>query len=319
MQSELIANEQLPESGGDPRVAAALENPLIDEYHNADGTAVVLVTPRGAVKLRIGAIMDHLFDMRPKPQVESRSYANGGLVTVATVLKPGQKLRVIKLVGYGWSAERSLEAVRDQVYAAVSAARADRLGRAARRAAPVSRRLLDPGRRRGGRGRRGAAGGALRAVPRAAGRGEGGEPGDPGQGADRARVRRARVLGHRVVRAAGAHVYRPGRRRARAELAAQHASAGHRAGHPAGPEGRGLPVADDRGPGVLRLLAGGHRRLPRQRGHRRRRGPVRRRDRRRGVQRGPRHGTAHADRAAVALPGPSRRPGAVPHRRGHRA
>jgi alpha,alpha-trehalose phosphorylase len=43
---------------------------------------------------------------------------------VATVLKPGQKLRVIKLVGYGWSAERSLEAVRDQVYAAVSAARA---------------------------------------------------------------------------------------------------------------------------------------------------------------------------------------------------
>ena len=40
------------------------------------------------------------------------------------MLKPGQKLRVIKFVAYGWSAERSLEAVRDQVYAAVSAARA---------------------------------------------------------------------------------------------------------------------------------------------------------------------------------------------------
>jgi len=124
VQSELIANEQMPESGGDPRVAAALENPLVDEYHNSDGTAVVLAGSTRGSKLRIGAIMDHLIECDPKPQVESRSYANGGLVTVATVLKPGQKLRVIKLVGYGWSAERSLEAVRDQVYAAVSAARA---------------------------------------------------------------------------------------------------------------------------------------------------------------------------------------------------
>jgi alpha,alpha-trehalose phosphorylase len=124
VQSELIANEQLPESGGDPRVAAALENPLVDEYHNADGTAVVLASSTRGSKLRIGALMDHLIEGDTKPQVESRSYANGGLVTVATVLKPGQKLRVIKLVGYGWSAERSLEAVRDQVYAAVTAARA---------------------------------------------------------------------------------------------------------------------------------------------------------------------------------------------------
>jgi alpha,alpha-trehalose phosphorylase len=124
LQSELIANEQLPESGGDPRVAAALENPLIDEYHNSDGTVVVLASSTRGSKLRVGAIMDHLIEGDTKPQVESRSYANGGLVTVATVLKPGQKLRLIKLVGYGWSAERSLEAVRDQVYAAVSAARA---------------------------------------------------------------------------------------------------------------------------------------------------------------------------------------------------
>src|ERR1700685_2259548 len=113
----------MPESGGDPRVAAALENPLVDEYHNSDGTAVVLAGSTRGSKLRIGAIMDHLIECDPKPQVESRSYANGGLVTVATVLKPGQKLRVIKLVGYGWSAERSLEAVRDQVYAALSAAK----------------------------------------------------------------------------------------------------------------------------------------------------------------------------------------------------
>ncbi len=124
VQSELIANEEMPESGGDPRVAAALENPLVDEYHNADGTAVILASSTRGSKLRVSALMDHLIESDPKPQVESRSYASGGLVTAATVLKPGEKLRVIKLVGYGWSAERSLEAVRDQVYAAVSAARA---------------------------------------------------------------------------------------------------------------------------------------------------------------------------------------------------
>ena len=123
VQSELLANEQLPESGGDPRVAAALENPLVDEYHNADGTAVVLASSTRGSRLRVSAIMDHLIDC-PQAKTESRSYVNGGLVTAATVLKPGEKLRVIKLVGYGWSAERSLEAIRDQVYAAVSAARA---------------------------------------------------------------------------------------------------------------------------------------------------------------------------------------------------
>jgi alpha,alpha-trehalose phosphorylase len=124
VQSELIANEELPAFGGDPRVAAALENPLVDEYHNADGTTAILANSTRGSKLRIAAIMDHLIECDPKKQVESRSYVSGGLVTVATVLKPGEKLRVIKLVGYGWSAERSLEAVRDQVYAAVSAARA---------------------------------------------------------------------------------------------------------------------------------------------------------------------------------------------------
>jgi alpha,alpha-trehalose phosphorylase len=123
VQSELIANEELPKLSGDPRVAAALENPLVDEYNNADGTVVVLTNSTRRSKLRVGTIMDHLIDGAPKIQVESRSYATGGLVTAATVLKPGEKLRLIKFVGYGWSAERSLEAIRDQVYAAVAAAR----------------------------------------------------------------------------------------------------------------------------------------------------------------------------------------------------
>ena len=54
---------------------------------------------------------------------ESRAFEDGGLVSVATPLKPGETLRIVKFVAYGWSAERSLPAVRDQVWAALSGAR----------------------------------------------------------------------------------------------------------------------------------------------------------------------------------------------------
>jgi alpha,alpha-trehalose phosphorylase len=55
--------------------------------------------------------------------MESRAFPDGGNVTATMVLQPGQRLRVIKFVAYGWSGERSLPAVRDQVWAALSAAR----------------------------------------------------------------------------------------------------------------------------------------------------------------------------------------------------
>jgi alpha,alpha-trehalose phosphorylase len=123
VQSELIANEQSPPTGGDPRAAAALENPLLEEYYNHDETAVVTTHTTRHSGLRIGAVMDHHIESDAEVHTESRAFGEGGLVTATAVLQPGQKLRVIKFVGYGWSAERSMEAVRDQVYAAVSAAR----------------------------------------------------------------------------------------------------------------------------------------------------------------------------------------------------
>jgi hypothetical protein len=68
--------------------------------------------------LRVGAAMDHLIECPAPVRTRSRAYGDGGLVTVATVLQPGQKLRVVKFVAYGWSGGRSLPAVRDQVWAA---------------------------------------------------------------------------------------------------------------------------------------------------------------------------------------------------------
>ena len=125
VQSELLANEQLPERGGDPRVSAVLDNPLLCEYHSGDGTRVVVVHTTGESGLRVGAAMDHLIDGSSdiKVQVESQAYTDGGVVTATALLQPGQKLRMVKYVAYGWSGSRTLPAVRDQVWAALSAAK----------------------------------------------------------------------------------------------------------------------------------------------------------------------------------------------------
>ena len=56
-------------------------------------------------------------------RAEPRSFTDGGVVTAATVLAPGQKLRVVKFVACAWADARSLTAVWDQVWAAMTAAR----------------------------------------------------------------------------------------------------------------------------------------------------------------------------------------------------
>ncbi len=123
VQSELLANEQLPPAGGDPRVAQVLESPLASEFRSAGEAAVVLVHVTKRSGLRVGAAMDHQLDCPPGVQVESRASDDDGIVTATMVLQPGQRLRMIKFVAYGWSGQRSLPAVRDQVWAALSAAR----------------------------------------------------------------------------------------------------------------------------------------------------------------------------------------------------
>jgi alpha,alpha-trehalose phosphorylase len=121
--SELLANEELPRTETDPRVPAALVNPLNEEYRHAADTAVMLVHKTQQSGLLVGAAMDHLVSCPAPVQVESRMFESGGVVTASTVLKPGQRLRVVKFVAYGWSGRRSLDGVRDQVWAALSGAR----------------------------------------------------------------------------------------------------------------------------------------------------------------------------------------------------
>jgi alpha,alpha-trehalose phosphorylase len=123
VQSELVANEpgMLPQK--DPRAAAVLEAPLRSEFFYDRDERVVLVHSSNRSKLLMAAGMDHVVDGPDGMETAAESGPDVGRFTVATTLAAGQRLRVVKFLGYGWSSQRSLSAVRDQVVAALTQAR----------------------------------------------------------------------------------------------------------------------------------------------------------------------------------------------------
>jgi alpha,alpha-trehalose phosphorylase len=123
VQSELLANEPLPTMTADPRAAAALDEPLVSEHSGARDRAAVMVHKTKRSGLLVGAAMDHIVDGPDGVLCESTSFPDGAIMTAATPLRPGEKLHLVKFVAHGWSAERTLPAVRDQVWAALSNAR----------------------------------------------------------------------------------------------------------------------------------------------------------------------------------------------------
>ncbi|BBJ39927.1 glycosyl hydrolase [Streptomyces antimycoticus] len=123
VQSELVANEQLPALGGDPRVGAALKSCLRPEEHAAVDMRLRLVHHTAASNQRIAAAADHVVRGPGSTRSSSESTDDVGRFTVSADLDPGETLRIEKFVSYGWSGIRSLPAVRDQVEAALTGAR----------------------------------------------------------------------------------------------------------------------------------------------------------------------------------------------------
>jgi len=123
VQSELVANEPLPAVADDPRAGAGLSQALRSEYFAHHGERVVLVHSTRDSGLRMSAAMDHEVEGPSGTRIHAESGEDLGRVTVATKLEPGQSLRLVKYLGYGWSGRRSLPALRDQVEAALAAAR----------------------------------------------------------------------------------------------------------------------------------------------------------------------------------------------------
>ena len=123
VQSELVANEPMPAAELDPRAAAELGAALRSEqFSDHDARAVLVhITQRSA--LRMAAAMDHLVAGPPGTETATESSADLARVTITADVQPGQRLRVVKLLAYGWSSQRSTAALRDQVAAALAEAR----------------------------------------------------------------------------------------------------------------------------------------------------------------------------------------------------
>ncbi len=125
VQSELVGNEAPPRPAGfDPREAAALENVWTSLEHASGETWAVLVHSTNYSNLIVAAGMDHLVNGPSGTTVSSIATEDVARVMITSALKPGEKLTVVKFVGYGWSGVRTKEALRDQVDAALEVARA---------------------------------------------------------------------------------------------------------------------------------------------------------------------------------------------------
>lgn len=124
VQSELVANEALPaRDDDDPRVEAAMTDPLMAEQHRSDDAGATLVHQTRASGLRVAAAMDHEVSGPDGIKMTSESTEDVGRTTIISRLKPGERLSIVKYLSYGWSSRRSLSAVHDQVRAALAAAR----------------------------------------------------------------------------------------------------------------------------------------------------------------------------------------------------
>jgi alpha,alpha-trehalose phosphorylase len=118
VQSQLAANEDGPAASSDPRAAAALATPLESEIYDAVGLRAILVHHTRKSELRMAAAMNHLVDGPDGTSTTSESFPDHARVVITSDLAPGKPLRIVKLIAYGWSAQRSSAALRDQVAAA---------------------------------------------------------------------------------------------------------------------------------------------------------------------------------------------------------
>ncbi|GAA3883867.1 glycosyl hydrolase family 65 protein [Saccharothrix violaceirubra] len=126
VQSDLLANEPIEHEVGDPRVAAALDAPLIGDFSAASEAKAVLVHHARNSGLRVAAAMDHEIEVTDNLRAGMESNGDLARYTVAADVGAGGRFTLTKYLGYGWSAQRSVPALRAQVEAAVAGARQTR-------------------------------------------------------------------------------------------------------------------------------------------------------------------------------------------------
>lgn len=123
VQSDLLANEPTVSRSNDPRVAAALDSPLVNEFKMAEKTRAVLCHRTKVSGLRMAAAMDHEVDVDGVDvRTEIRAEDDLARFTTAVDVPAGGCLKLTKYLAYGWSGQRSTPALRAQVEAALAGA-----------------------------------------------------------------------------------------------------------------------------------------------------------------------------------------------------
>ena len=123
VQSTLTANEPGPMRSADPRAAAALAAPLEAEEQELHDLRAVLVHRTRASALRMAAGMSHDFTGPNGTATNSDIAPDLARVLFSVELPADETLCVTKYLSYGWSSQRSLPSVRDQIGAALASAR----------------------------------------------------------------------------------------------------------------------------------------------------------------------------------------------------
>ncbi|HZD14062.1 MAG TPA: glycoside hydrolase family 65 protein, partial [Pseudonocardiaceae bacterium] len=123
VQSELVSNEDQPQTSKDPRVAAVLDQPLEPVDHETTDNRAVLMHRTRASGLMMSAAMDHEIEVPGRVEVDTEARPDLARTTVICGLRPGQRLRIVKYLAYGWSSLRSRPALRDQAAGALAGAR----------------------------------------------------------------------------------------------------------------------------------------------------------------------------------------------------
>lgn len=124
IQSDLLVNEPQNNFGAaDPRAVAALAAPLESQLAAGRDHNAVLIhrTRRSGLRAAVG--MDHIMDAPGRVNTSLDVSADLARLTIAAELPRGSKLRLVKLLAYGWSHRRSAAALRDQVEGALATAK----------------------------------------------------------------------------------------------------------------------------------------------------------------------------------------------------
>ena len=123
LQSDLLANGGTVQASRDPRDATPLDRPLDCEMSHSRDCRAVLVHRTRRSRLRVAAGMDHVLDLPDGAITAMESDQDQARLAITCELGAGQRLRVVKLLAYGWSSRRAAAALRDQVDAALAVAK----------------------------------------------------------------------------------------------------------------------------------------------------------------------------------------------------